>query len=107
MARQASPTPSNWSDSSLSQDALVERYLYFKARCLNLVSASLSQQDQCDEEPTFIAVVLLALLDLIESGSGSWIFHLEGAKRLLEAGIKRGQSELQKGPRVMLHDIIL
>lgn len=64
-------------------------------------------QSQRGEEPTFIAVILLAVLDLVESGSGSWIFHLEGAKKLLEAGNRKGRPEFEKGPRTLLHELVL
>ncbi|KAI6765470.1 hypothetical protein HG530_006540 [Fusarium avenaceum] len=39
-----------------------------------------------------IAVVLLAILDIFESGSGAWSYHIEGIKKMLEAGAMTGTS---------------
>jgi len=38
------------------------------------------------DEASVIAIVLLAVLDIFESGSGAWNVHLEGTKKLIEAG---------------------
>jgi hypothetical protein len=33
---------------------------------------------------TLAAIVLLAFIDIFESGSGAWSYHIEGAKKLLK-----------------------
>lgn len=45
------------------------------------------------DKALFVAVLLLTILDIFESGSGTWVFHLEGAKLLLDAGVMADVSE--------------
>jgi hypothetical protein len=47
---------------------------------------------QAVADASVIAIVLLAILDIFESGSGAWNIHLEGCRKLLQAGSISGSS---------------
>lgn len=69
-----------------SQKALVDYYLRSKELSLSLVSSHLTiHHPSAGDNPSIIAIVLLAILGIFESGSGAWNVHLEGSKRLIEA----------------------
>jgi hypothetical protein len=71
----------------ISRAALLKYYLQSKAHCLRLISDSLLKgRDPEGDTAILIAVILLAILDLFESGSMAWAFHIEGAKKLLRSG---------------------
>ena len=42
---------------------------------------------------TLAAIVLLAFLDIFESGSGAWSYHIEGAKKLLKNRPENGPGQ--------------
>jgi hypothetical protein len=71
-----------------------QHFLEFKQRALRQLSMDLSNPAMQKDGRTLAAIVLLAFLDLIESGSGAWSYHIEGAKKLLkdrpENGLGRG-----------------
>ncbi|KAF4958077.1 hypothetical protein FSARC_11113 [Fusarium sarcochroum] len=72
---------------------LVSYYLRSKEHSLKLVSAALTtDRTNQDHQSLLIAVVLLAFLDIFESGSGAWSYHIEGIKKMLEAGAMLGTS---------------
>lgn len=80
-------------------------YLQSKGQCLKLVSAALAQDHTIlGDEAILIAAVLLMILDIFESGSVTWTFHLEGAKRLLDAGVIAGISEWDSSTRNLLRE---
>ncbi|KAJ5267004.1 Protein of unknown function DUF3468 [Penicillium angulare] len=60
-------------------------YLEFKQRTLNQLSKDLLNPVMAKDDITLAAIVVLALLDLFESGSGAWSYHIEGAKKLLRS----------------------
>ncbi|KAJ6004907.1 Protein of unknown function DUF3468 [Penicillium herquei] len=60
-------------------------FLEFKQRTLNQLSKALSNPATQKDDITLAAIVVLALLDLFESGSGAWSYHIEGAKKLLRS----------------------
>ena len=67
--------------------ALIDYYLRSKELSLNLVSSHLSlHRSKARDNASVSAIVLLAVLDIFESGSGAWNVHLEGYKTLIEAG---------------------
>ncbi|TXB96239.1 hypothetical protein FocTR4_00016643 [Fusarium oxysporum f. sp. cubense] len=51
-----------------------------------------------------ITVVLLAFLDIFESGSGAWSYHIEGIKKMLEVGAMKGTSSWDNNLQSLLHD---
>ena len=72
-------------------------FLEFKQRTLHQLSKDLANPVTQKDDITLAAIVVLALLDLFESGSGAWSYHLEGAKKLLRSRPenKVGQGILQ------------
>ncbi|KAI1056983.1 hypothetical protein LB507_001450 [Fusarium sp. FIESC RH6] len=70
-----------------SERALIDYYLRSKELSLSLVSSHLTRHRLgARDNASVIAIVLLAVLDIFESGSGAWNVHLEGSKTLIEAG---------------------
>lgn len=59
-------------------------FLDLKQRALNQLSTNLRDTVMRNDDRTVAAILGLALLDAIESGSGVWKLHLEGAKNLLK-----------------------
>lgn len=90
---------------SLPLQAPINYYLRSKGRCLKLISAALARDHTAvGNKAILIAVVLLTILDIFESGSGTWSVHLEGAKRLLDAGVMAGTSEWDSSSRNLLQE---
>ncbi|KAG8159221.1 hypothetical protein KVR01_010882 [Diaporthe batatas] len=80
-------------------------YLRSKGQCLKLISSALAKGHvTLGDKSILIAVVLLIILDVFENGSGTWTLHLEGAKRLLDAGIMAGNSEWDNCARNLLQE---
>lgn len=79
-----------------------EHFLWFKQRALRQLSLDLSDPVKQNDDRTIAATIALALLDAVESGSGAWKYHLEGAKNLL----KSRQDEYRNGgrPRGLIMD---
>lgn len=71
-----------------------QHFLEFKQRTLNQLTQDLSNPVMQRDDRTLAAIVVLALLDLFESGSGAWSYHIEGAKKLLRG---RPENELGQG----------
>lgn len=72
---------------------------------MKLISAALKKDHTTlGDKSILIAVVLLTILDIFESGSGTWNVHLEGAKRLLDAGVMAGSSEWDSSARNLLQE---
>ncbi|KAF5258328.1 hypothetical protein FOXYS1_11105 [Fusarium oxysporum] len=57
-----------------------------------------------DQQSLLITVVLLAFLDIFESGSGAWSYHIEGIKKMLEVGAMKGTSSWDDNLQSLLHD---
>lgn len=90
---------------SLALEAPINSYLQSKGQCLKLISTTLAKdQTTQGDKSILIAVVLLTILDIFESGSGTWSLHLEGAKRLLNAGVTTDVSEWDSSARNLLHE---
>lgn len=64
---------------------IYEHFLSYKQRALSQLSLDICNPEKQSEYGTVAATVILALLDAIESGSGAWKYHLEGAKNLLKS----------------------
>ncbi|PGH03703.1 hypothetical protein AJ79_07285 [Helicocarpus griseus UAMH5409] len=61
-----------------------QHMLMFKHRALHHLKRSLSDPKTRRDEVTIATVLLLIILDMVESGRGAWKLHVEGAKKLLE-----------------------
>jgi hypothetical protein len=78
---------------TISERALIDYYFRSKELSLKLVMFDLSMHHHRPEDnASVIAIVLLAILDIFESGSGAWNVHLEGSRKLLKAGSVNGSS---------------
>ncbi|KAI9928919.1 hypothetical protein ASPWEDRAFT_372411 [Aspergillus wentii DTO 134E9] len=62
-----------------------EHFLGFKQRALHQVSQDISDPVMRNDNRTLAAIMLLSLMDAIESGDGAWKYHLEGAKKLIKS----------------------
>ncbi|KAE8415433.1 fungal-specific transcription factor domain-containing protein [Aspergillus pseudocaelatus] len=65
----------------IHQDALV-----FKHQAIQGLTHALNNPTISEQDTTVASIFLLIFLDLLESGSDKWNFHLEGAKRLITNG---------------------
>lgn len=70
-----------------------EHFLEFKQRALNQLATDLSGPNMQKDDRTLAGIVVLGLLDLIESGSGAWSYHVEGAKNLLKSRPKNASGQ--------------
>lgn len=71
-----------------------QHFLEFKQRTLAQLSKDLVNPVMQKDDRTLAAIVVLALLDLFESGSGAWSYHIEGAKKLLRS---RPENQIGQG----------
>lgn len=71
-----------------------QHFLEFKQRTLAQLSRDLSNPAMQKDDRTLAVIVVLALVDLFESGSGAWCYHIEGAKKLLKS---RPEDQLSTG----------
>lgn len=74
-----------------------EHLLRFKHRALRQLSLDVLDPVMQNDDRTVAGILVLVLLDAMESGSGAWKFHLEGAKNLLrsrQSGL--GDSSMRK-----------
>lgn len=85
------------SNSRRSPSKAYQHYLEFKQRTLSQLSRDLLNPATQNDDINLAAIVLLALLDVFESGSGAWSYHIEGLKKLLRdrPGNKIGRGILQ------------
>lgn len=60
-----------------------EQFLKLKQRTLRQLSLDLQDPLKQNDTKTLAVIMVLALMDAIESGDGAWKYHLEGAKKLL------------------------
>ncbi|KAL4980711.1 fungal-specific transcription factor domain-containing protein [Aspergillus desertorum] len=72
-----------------------EQFLGLKQRALHQLSRDISDPVLRNDNKTLAAIMVLALMDAVESGRGAWKYHLEGAKKLLQSREhdKPGQSQ--------------
>lgn len=71
--------------SRRSSPKIYEQFLGFKQRALHQLSRDISDPVLRNDNKTLAAIMILALMDAIESGHGAWKYHLEGAKKLLQS----------------------
>ncbi|KAF7590127.1 hypothetical protein BBP40_003240 [Aspergillus hancockii] len=62
---------------------IYEHFLGLKQRTLHQLSLDLQDPIKRNDNRTLAVIMVLALIDAIESGDGAWKYHLEGAKKLL------------------------
>lgn len=96
---------------SLSNDyncsRLLEGFWNHKQKALNLFSHDLTNLNGSPDVLTFATAVLLALVEVFESGSGSWMVHIEGAKQLLSASLDGDLSYLPTVLEGFIHEVTL
>lgn len=68
-------------------------FLGYKQRALRQLSMDLHDPTMQHDGRTLAAIVLLAFLDIFESGSGAWSYHIEGAKKLLKNRPENGPGQ--------------
>ncbi|KAJ5960396.1 uncharacterized protein N7479_007546 [Penicillium vulpinum] len=68
-------------------------FLEYKQRALRQLSMDLNNPAMQKDGRTIAAIVLLAFLDIFESGSGAWSYHIEGAKKLLKDRPENGPGQ--------------
>lgn len=86
---------------------LLEEFWNHKQKALNLFSHDLTNLNGCPDVLTFATAVLLALVEVFESGSGSWMVHIEGAKQLLSASLHGDLSYLPTVLEGFIHEVTL
>ncbi|PWY90153.1 C6 finger domain protein Acr-2 [Aspergillus heteromorphus CBS 117.55] len=67
-----------------------EHFLGLKQRALQQLSQDIQDPVLRNDNRTLAAIMVLALMDAIESGDGAWKYHLEGAKKLLKGRQEQG-----------------
>ncbi|KAF7718838.1 Acriflavine sensitivity control protein acr-2 [Penicillium ucsense] len=82
------------------------RALVLKHQAIAALSRAVADPISSRQDSTLASVFLLVFLDLVESGSDGWNFHLEGAKNLVaslqpqsepQAGINQGRGQTLHG----------
>ncbi|KAG0159379.1 hypothetical protein PDIDSM_6901 [Penicillium digitatum] len=68
-------------------------FLEYKQRALRQLSMDLHNPAMQKDGRTLAAIVLLAFLDIFESGSGAWSYHVRGAKKLLRDRPENGPGQ--------------
>ncbi|KAE8148129.1 hypothetical protein BDV25DRAFT_158966 [Aspergillus avenaceus] len=76
---------------------LYETFLKFKHRTLRQLSLDLKDPVKQNDNRTLAVIMVLALIDAIESGDGAWKYHLEGAKQLLTTRARAVSSSRTQG----------
>lgn len=90
-------------DLNIAESGMLKRYILLKQNSLSQLSETLSNLQGFAEIEAFVAAVLLTLLELVETGAGSWSTHLEGAKRLVDITLHGSQ---HLNPPLMLESLI-
>jgi hypothetical protein len=81
--------------------------LLFKHQAMEALSQSLRDQNLSNQDTTVASIFLLIFLDLLESGSDGWNFHLEGAKKLIASTYKHAEDQavINNGPGETVREI--
>lgn len=74
---------------------------------MEALSHSLRDREVSKQDTTVASIFLFIFLDLVESGSDGWNFHLEGAKNLIASTYKHSKSEavINQGPGQTVQEI--
>lgn len=70
-------------DAFTSTSSILSSYLRFKQKALQHLSIGMSNLHKTNHASVLATVILMIILELFESGAGSWTIHLKGAKELL------------------------
>lgn len=78
--------------------------LLFKYRAIQGLSQALNNLELSQRDTTVASAFLLIFLDLVESGSDRWNYHLEGTKKLVaqtqpQTGVQRDLGQTVQGIR--------
>lgn len=94
------PTSSNHINAD--RDALL-----FKHQAMEALSRIIGAGDTAKNDTTVASIFLLIFLDLLESGSDGWNFHLKGAKSLIKSYLPllESQAGINHGPGQTLQEI--
>jgi hypothetical protein len=81
--------------------------LAFKHQAMEALSKSLSDPKLSKQDTTVASIFLLVFLDLLESGSDGWNYHLEGAKNLIASTYPQSGSQagINHGPGQTVQEI--
>ncbi|KAJ5161714.1 hypothetical protein N7492_007106 [Penicillium capsulatum] len=81
--------------------------LSFKHQAMEALSHSLRCTELSKQDTTVASIFLLIFLDLLESGSDGWNFHLEGAKNLIASTYPQTDSQagINHGPGQTVQEI--
>lgn len=81
--------------------------LAFKHQAMEALSKSLRDPKLSKQDTTVASIFLLVFLDLLESGSDGWNFHLEGAKNLIASTYPQcdSQAGVNHGPGQTVQEI--
>lgn len=84
------------------RDALAFKHQAMEALSYSLRDATLSKKDT-----TVASIFLLIFLDLLESGSDGWNYHLEGVKNLIASTYTQSDSDavINHGPGQTIQEI--
>ncbi|CEI63633.1 unnamed protein product [Fusarium venenatum] len=104
-AVQAKNVQINDQELSPFQSQLLHHCITNKQKALEFLSMALQDPDQKNKFQTFGIAITLALLECFETGAGSWAIHLEGAKKMLEAGIQNSSTLEGLVDELMLFEI--
>jgi hypothetical protein len=84
--------------------------LSFKHKVIDRLSNAFGSSKQCYKESIVASIFLLILLDLLESGSDEWQFHLKGAKSLItssfhQSALEKATGAAQQQPTQMIQEM--
>ncbi|CAG8923003.1 unnamed protein product [Penicillium salamii] len=81
--------------------------LLFKHQAMEALSRIIGAGDTAKNDTTVASIFLLIFLDLLESGSDGWNFHLKGAKSLIKSYLPllESQAGINHGPGQTLQEI--
>ncbi|CAG7925068.1 unnamed protein product [Penicillium olsonii] len=81
--------------------------LLFKHQAMEALSRIIGAGDTPKNDTTVASIFLLIFLDLLESGSDGWNFHLKGAKSLIKSyqPLLESQAGINHGPGQTLQEI--
>ena len=71
---------------------LLKTYFGVKQRSLRLLARAMENPAERADVSTFVAIMLQLMVEFLETGAGAWSVHLEGAKKLIEAGVSTGKA---------------
>lgn len=85
-----------------NRDALI-----FKDQAMEALSRSLRDGKRSKQDSTVASIFVLIFLDLVESGSEGWKYHLKGVKNLIASTYTQSESQalINQGPGQTMQEI--